>query len=506
MRKFTQEAYDALQEGVADDCGEWTGVIDFFSDVPMQVTNFFDTVELQDDLSNFKSYLEEVADLNDYTAKEIDEIFGDVINVDEHYAGLIGNINEQMQNYDNVVKKLRDCISDSGFEANFSKETFLKELPEETQMLLGANWKNILSKDVEDITEEEFNMIAEYLIKTGNEELLEEMLRYCYTIVEPENGVKNPTVFQNGLLSTTEKYRYRINEKFLGLAAAVNRVTTVWTTIDYGLKEDEEREKWITTAMQYNAFLTGFSKNTDLVMVTETASDGTIRYMNKKLFDIEWNLDGSISVTYYPYFSTPTTLEEEKRNMETMTTSAADYDQAGQDALIQQGFKYINVYSGVGQSAVGAMTEETVNQISSALIGKIPILGEAVGVASSIGSVLEAGSSAVETNNVILKSEQIANMGWMVDEFGLLCVGNDVDGDVSKYGVFLYPGKNTQQTVDAFNTYMELNPDTAAKVGYPLEGLTVEYILDVQNAEEVHGILQKIADAGIDFSVIKGEE
>lgn len=51
IRKFTQEAYDALQSGVSDD-GE---ILDFFSDIPLNISNFFNSLELEDDLSNFQA-------------------------------------------------------------------------------------------------------------------------------------------------------------------------------------------------------------------------------------------------------------------------------------------------------------------------------------------------------------------------------------------------------------------------------------------------------------------
>ena len=70
IRKFTQEAYDALQSGVSDD-GE---ILDFFSDIPLNISNFFNSLELEDDLSNFQSYLRDISDFENYTAKKIDDI------------------------------------------------------------------------------------------------------------------------------------------------------------------------------------------------------------------------------------------------------------------------------------------------------------------------------------------------------------------------------------------------------------------------------------------------
>jgi hypothetical protein len=43
IRKFTQEAYDALQSGVSDD-GE---ILDFFSDIPLNISNFLIRLNLK---------------------------------------------------------------------------------------------------------------------------------------------------------------------------------------------------------------------------------------------------------------------------------------------------------------------------------------------------------------------------------------------------------------------------------------------------------------------------
>ena len=48
-------------------------------------------------------------------------------------------------------------------------------------------------------------MIAEYIIKNGDADILEEILVDCYTIKKPKNGERNPVVFDNGIEGKTEK-------------------------------------------------------------------------------------------------------------------------------------------------------------------------------------------------------------------------------------------------------------------------------------------------------------
>ncbi len=42
----------------------------FFSDIPLNISNFFNSLELEDDLSNFQSYLRDISDFENYTAKK----------------------------------------------------------------------------------------------------------------------------------------------------------------------------------------------------------------------------------------------------------------------------------------------------------------------------------------------------------------------------------------------------------------------------------------------------
>ena len=341
IRKFTQEAYDALQSGVSDD-GE---ILDFFSDIPLNISNFFNSLELEDDLSNFQSYLRDISDFENYTAKKIDDIFRDVINVDETYATIFRDFNDRMTDFDTIINKLKESISDVNFENNFSKDGFINSLPKETENIIGVNWKNILDKDADDISDEEYNMIAEYIIKNGDADILEEILVDCYTIKKPKNGERNPVVFDNGIEGKTEKYWYSLNKKYNGLSAAINRVTQIWIAIGY-TSESDERNRWISTAAQYNTFFKEFGKNKDLVMVREIKLDGTIKELNSNLIDIKNNKAGDLTAVYYPYFSQPTIIEGEVNNKKVMTTSFAGFDQGGQDDLANKGIKYIRANAG----------------------------------------------------------------------------------------------------------------------------------------------------------------
>lgn len=485
IRKFTQEAYDALQSGVSDD-GE---ILDFFSDIPLNISNFFNSLELEDDLSNFQSYLRDISDFENYTAKKIDDIFRDVINVDETYATIFRDFNDRMTDFDTIINKLKESISDVNFENNFSKDGFINSLPKETENIIGVNWKNILDKDADDISDEEYNMIAEYIIKNGDADILEEILVDCYTIKKPKNGERNPVVFDNGIEGKTEKYWYSLNKKYNGLSAAINRVTQIWIAIGY-TSESDERNRWISTAAQYNTFFKEFGKNKDLVMVREIKLDGTIKELYSNLIDIKNNKAGDLTAVYYPYFSQPTIIEGEVNNKKVMTTSFAGFDQGGQDDLANKGIKYIRANAGVDKNTnmLGTLSDSVVNQITSSLIGKIP----GSGIISSVCDICDNSESKLETAETISVSEFANHIGWIVDEFGLICVANDVNENPETCKIYLYPGPETKKIVESYNKYMKEHRDFAIEIGYPKDGINMSWFNKTKKYEDIYIILNSI--------------
>lgn len=422
-RKFTKEIYNALSEGVEDKEEVWDKVVDFFSDIWTSACNAFTGVSLEEDFSNFSTYLRDVADLNNYTAEEITNIFRNVEDVDVHYENVNRNANQQIRDYATIVKKLKEAISDVNFTNTYSTDTFLAAIPQEAQRLMGAQWENILSKDIEDITEEELNMIAIYLVQSGDEELLEDMIIQCYEIVQPDTGIKNPTVYQDATGHVVEKYRYTASAKLDMLAAAVKRVATTWVAVDCEMGDTEL--SWIHTAIQYDSLLSAMQKCDDLVMVTETSNygDGTRRYLNEELIDITYNFDGSISVAMYPYMSPAISLEGEAQGKETLTISRVDEDAAGQDRLINHAFTYVNAYVGTEGGVMGALGTESVNQIASGVVGTVPGFSEVMGVIS----VVEAGMNAAEAEALMEYATETASWGRVVDEFSMACVQTTSD-------------------------------------------------------------------------------
>lgn len=375
------------------------------------------------------------------------------------------------------------------FESDFSKERFFSLFPNETENMIGVNWKNILKKDADEITDEEYNMIAEYLIKSGDADILEEMLADCYTIKKPKNGEKNPVIFNNGSEGTTEKYWYSLNEKYNGLAAAVSRVTQIWVAIGY-TSESNERNRWISTATQYNTFFKEFSKNKDLVMVRQIKPDGIMEKLNEHLIDIEQNKLGDLIVEYYPYFSQPTAFESEEANRKIMTTSSAGFDQGGQDELAKKGIKYISANAGIDQdtNVVSTLSDGVVNQITSSLIGKIP----GSDIATGLCDIIDSSKSTMETSEAISVSEFANQTGWVVDEFGLICVTNDIDEKPETCKIDLYPGPETEKIVESYNKYMEDHSDFAVEIGYPKDGINMSWFNKTEKHKEIYEILNMI--------------
>lgn len=237
-------------------------------------------------------------------------------------------------------------------------------------------------------------------------------------------------------------------------------------------------------------FFKEFGKNKDLVMIREIKLDGTIKELNSNLIDIKNNKAGDLTAVYYPYFSQPTIIEGEVNNKKVMTTSFAGFDQGGQDDLANKGIKYIRANAGVDKNTnmLGTLSDSVVNQITSSLIGKIP----GSGIISSVCDICDNSESKLETAETISVSEFANHIGWIVDEFGLICVANDVNENPETCKIYLYPGPETKKIVESYNKYMKEHRDFAIEIGYPKDGINMSWFNKTKKYEDIYIILNSI--------------
>lgn len=225
-------------------------------------------------------------------------------------------------------------------------------------------------------------------------------------------------------------------------------------------------------------------------MVRQIKPDGIMEKLNEHLIDIEQNKLGDLIVEYYPYFSQPTAFESEEANRKIMTTSSAGFDQGGQDELAKKGIKYISANAGIDQdtNVVSTLSDGVVNQITSSLIGKIP----GSDIATGLCDIIDSSKSTMETSEAISVSEFANQTGWGVDEFGLICVTNDIDEKPETCKIDLYPGPETEKIVESYNKYMEDHSDFAVEIGYPKDGINMSWFNKTEKHKEIYEILNMI--------------
>lgn len=91
-------------------------------------------------------------------------------------------------------------------------------------------------------------------------------------------------------------------------------------------------------------------------------------------------------------------------------------------------------------------------------------------------------------------SEFANHIGWIVDEFGLICVANDVNENPETCKIYLYPGPETKKIVESYNKYMKEHRDFAIEIGYPKDGINMSWLENMQRYMEIYDMLNNIVD------------
>ena len=461
-RVFTEEVYEELKKGIATN-----SFFDFFNDIPLYINNAFGEVGLADDLSNIENYLRDVSDLNNYTEKKLDEIFNNVKDVDAQYAKIFSAKSEMLKDYGTVLQKLTEAIGNKSFNTDFNREGFLASICEESNTMLQLKWQEILSRPQDTITDEEYTQLASLLIRTGDIHILEQMLNMCYEYSEV-------STFSEGGYQTTVRVVYEVGEKLKKLAQAMNSVMKVLLAYD-----KEAESVMVSRAIRYNQLFKVLLAHDDkLEIVSKMGQDGkTIETLNEKLIQISTNDEGELVIGYYPYLTGVGFEHYAVQEKRFLVISGVSSGSGAWQAVLEEAMNYINAYSGVDQNVMDAVSQETVNQIIGACYGEVP----GVSILSALISIADTGVKAEDTT--IVKAEEIANIGNVLNQFEVLYVSSTVDDDMYQREFSIYPNITTQLKIDAFNEYMQKGSGKiyAADIGYnelPGEKLTFGYITE----------------------------
>lgn len=462
-RVFTNEVYQALENGISTE-PFW----DFLLDIPLRTRDNFGGIGLEDDLSNIERYMRDISDLNDYTEGKLKEIFQNVESVDKRYGIIFQAQADTVQAFDTVVKRLAEEIGNKNFVTNFDSTAFFTSVAQEGNILLQMKWKEILKKPANEITQQEYMQLAELLIRSGDAELLEDMLNLCYDYGDVESRSVG------GITVTVVSYN--ASEKLKELAEAVNVALMILeASCTTGLEINEDTQR---NAIRINQLLQTFLPYSGALDIATTQNmQGDQKVTSERLIEICYTSDGLLQLQFFQYPGKNQVWIEQKPTV--ISISSPVSSQTGENKAKEESFQYMAAY--IGTDTIGqAISKETVNQVLSAFIGEIP----GSGIASSVQSIVSAGIDAAK--NPTQACWEIAKVGELADLFDMYYVSSDINGDANLHTCSFYPGQETADWVKAFNEYMQNG--TGAKeafgCGYsklPGGELTVEYLVTYPN-------------------------
>lgn len=461
-RVFTEEVYEALEKGISTE-----PFLDFFTDIPLHVQNAFGDVGLEDDLGNIERYMSDISDLNDYTAEKLKEIFQNVEGVDKRSGGIFQAQADTIDAFDTVVKRLTEEIGNKNFVTEFDDVAFMTSVAQEGNILLQMKWQEILQKPANEITQQEYMQLAELLIRSGDAELLEDMLNLCYDYADVESR-------STGGITVTV-VSYNASEKLKQLAGAVN-VAMLILQASYmaGLDVEDTRRNAIRINQLLQTFLP-YSETLDIA--TTKNMQGDQKVTSERLIEISYTDDGMLQLQFFQYPGKNQVWIEQQPTV--ISISSPVSGQTGENQAKDESFQYIAAY--IGNDTVSqAVSKEIISQALSAFIGEVP----GSGVITSAQSLISAGMEAEKNPTGTCK--EIANVGQLADLFEMTYVSSDVDGDASLHARSFYPKQETAGWVAAFNEYMQngAGAKEASACGYnnlPNGELTVEYLVTHPN-------------------------
>lgn len=462
-RIFTAEVYEALESGISTE-----PFLDFFGDIPLHIQDAFGNVTLDEDMDNIKKYMRDISDLNNYTEEKLKEIFLNVEGVDKRYGGIFQAQADTVQAFDTIVKRLTEEIGNKNFVTEFDSTAFITSVSKQANILLQMKWKEILQKPANEITQEEYMQLAELLVRSGDAELLEEMLNLCYDYSDVESRSVG------GITVTVVSYN--ASEKLKQLTDAVNAVMMILeVSCMQGVDVDDRTRE---NAIRINQLMQTFLPYSEALDIATTENmQGDRKVTSEKLIEISYTSDGLLQLQFFQYPGKNQVWVEQQPTV--ISISSAVTGESGERLAYDESFQYMAAYIG-NDTVLQAVSKETVSQVLSAFIGEIP----GSGVVGSVQSIVSAGINAA--NNPIEECQKIAKVGALADLFEMTYVSSDIDGNVNLHVCSFYPTQETAGWVKAFNEYMQngSGAEEAQACGYndlPNGELTVAYLVTHPN-------------------------
>lgn len=487
IRKFTEEIYTTLQEYANSSNYEW-----LWTYISWEIQDAFSDVDLTEETDGYQKYLQGIVEINDYTSEKLHSIYSNVGSIDRTYGDILSQVNEEVRDYTTIIKRLRESIVDVNFEGTFSKPVFLTSVATEAQTMMMVRWREILKKSADEITEEEYAILAAYLVKTGDEELLEEMLIACY-------DVREVAEYQNGGGLTTTRVIYESPKKIEELAKAMQNLSNVWTAAQ-SLDYTGEDQSGAFRAVQYTLLLQKLAQHEEISMLSQQgiwSKEG--RTLLEDIIEVHYDTKtGAVTATLCPYneklSGSYCDYAVEKNQKMQYTVSYPAIGSSAWAEIQKESHSYINAALS-GDRAPEAMTEEAIKQILGVVKGMIPGADEVTAVMDIVNAGVKAEVAAHDTT--VQDSMALEDMGLMFDTFQLAYVGIDTNGEVKNHEYAIYGSEETANWIEAFNRYMQSEEGELATklISYqelPEGKLTLEYLVNAP--EEVAAMINEICD------------
>ncbi len=499
-RKFTVDMYDTLA-----DCTQSEGLEWLWTYIGWEMREAFGDTDLTEESDSYQKYLEGIVKINDYTKEKLHTIFENVKSVDRTYGDLLNRMNEEVEDYTTIVRRLRESIGSVNFVESFSGDTFLAGIEAEAQMMQMIRWREILQKDARDITAEEYMLLAAYLVRSGDAELLESMLIECY-------DYKSAGEYQNGYGLETTRVIFESPEKIEKLAAAMGQLVLIWEAaqrLDYTGEETQEAQ---FRAVQYATLLQKLAEYKELSLLSQESLTGDRCVLLESIFQISSDeKTGELIAEICPYHKEKSySYCDYAVEMGNKLEISVSYPAIGDSAWAQmegETFDYVRLYAGVDES----VAEMVRNKLVSMGLELLPGAALENSKWQAVQDIAGIGVEVFEnkwTSGKIEESLELTDRGLMCSIFQLAYVGLSVNGQVEQHEVHLHPSAETENRLEAFNRYMqsEEGKKAAEEIGYmnlPNGQMTLEYILE--NSDEVAGMIKSIDEnAGIKSSFYAG--
>lgn len=295
--------------------------------------------------------------------------------------------------YNAICREICRGLANNG---NFPEITQqdLEEIEELEKESVSTNWKEILCKPANKITEQEYMQLADLLIQTGDAKLLEDMLNQCYDYIGTENW------YYDGRTVTVRSFH--TNEKVKELTAAVNEKLLLLQAAGVG-KEMEIDGQIKRNAICMNQLLQIFLPfSEDLDIATTENIFGEEKTTTERLIEVAYDSDRQLQLQFFQY--SEENPDRENQQPTVITVSNAVTGMTGQSKMRDDGYKDRE---------------------------RFPYMGESMRFA-----------------DVIL-------MGAVIDTFDITYVSFEIKGMVNLHAYSLYPSETSQDWIRAFNKYMQ---------------------------------------------------